>query len=122
MTDPAPTLIFKICHAPEWHEAQLRGRYDGSPKDREDGFLHFSAQAQLLGTLEKWYATATDLILVAVHTARLGAALRWEPSREGALFPHLYASLSLSAVAWTAPIGRDTCGGFVLPVAIADHA
>ena len=121
MQDPAP-LIFKICHDAEWRDAQRVGRYDGSAKDRADGFLHFSAQTQIQGTLEKWYATATDLLVVAVHTVSLGAARKWEPSRDGALFPHLYGPLPLSAVAWAAPIARDTAGHFVLPAAITDHA
>lgn len=108
-------LIFKICHLPEWREAERAGRYDGTAKDKQDGFLHFSAQEQLIGTLEKWYADAYDLVLVAVDGDALDEALRWEPSRDGALFPHLYASLPLAAVKWTGPITRDAKGGFVLP-------
>lgn len=112
-------LIFKICHQDEWRAAVAAGRYDGTAKDKEDGFLHFSAQEQLIGTLEKWYADARDLVLVAVVAEALGDALKWEPSRDGALFPHLYASLPLDAVKWTGAIGRDPDGGFVLPAAPA---
>ena len=112
-------LIFKICHAAEWALAVAQARYDGTAKDREDGFLHFSAQDQLIGTLEKWYADAHDLILVAVDADALGDALRWEPSRDGALFPHLYGPLPLSAVHWSGAIGRNAQGGFILPAAPA---
>ena len=108
-------LIFKICHHDEWKAAERAGRYDGTAKDREDGFLHFSTADQLIGTLEKWYAGADDLVLVAVDADALGEPLAWEPSRDGALFPHLYATLPLSAVTWTGEIGRETEGRFVLP-------
>lgn len=108
-------LIFKICHTHEWKAAERAGRYDGTAKDKEDGFLHFSTSEQLIGTLEKWYAGADDLMLVAVDAEAPGEALKWEPSRDGALFPHLYASLPLSAVKWTGEIGRETEGRFVLP-------
>ncbi len=112
-------LIFKICHQDEWKSAQAAGRYDGTAKDKEDGFLHFSTSEQLIGTLEKWYADADDLVLVAVDGDALGGALKWEPSRDGALFPHLYAALPLSAATWTGAIGRDPEGGFALPAGAA---
>jgi uncharacterized protein (DUF952 family) len=108
-------LIFKICHESEWRAGERAGRYDGTAKDKADGFLHFSTQDQLAGTLTKWYADATDLVLVAVDADALGDKLKWEPSRDGALFPHLYASLPLSAAKWTGDIARDAQGGFVLP-------
>lgn len=108
-------LIFKITHTAEWQAARASGAYDGSAKDRADGFLHFSTAAQLPGTLQKWYADAHDLLLVAVAADALGDALKWEPSRDGALFPHLYAPLPLAAVRWTGEIRRDARGGFVLP-------
>lgn len=108
-------LIFKICHASEWAEAERAGRYDGTAKDKADGFLHFSTAEQLPGTLEKWYAGANDLLLVAVEADALGDALKWEPSRGGALFPHLYAPLAMAAVRWTAPVARGANDRFVLP-------
>ena len=111
MTD----LIFKIVHTQEWQGARAAGAYDGSPKDQADGFLHFSTAEQLLGTLQKWYAGAHDLLLVAVEADALGAALKWEPSRGGELFPHLYAPLPLAAVRWQGDIKRDPNGAFVLP-------
>ena len=80
--------------------------------------MHFSTSEQLIGTLEKCYADADDLVLVAVDPKALGDALKWEPSRDGALFPHLYATLPLSSVTWTGEIGRETEGRFTLPSAL----
>lgn len=107
------TPIFKIVHAAEW--ASVGDIYAGSEKDRADGFLHFSTAEQLLGTLTRYYADADDLLLVAVDAAVLGDALRYEPSRDGALFPHLYGTLPRAAVGWVKPILRDARGAFVLP-------
>jgi uncharacterized protein (DUF952 family) len=106
-------LIFKIVHGDEW--AAARGEYRGSAKDRADGFLHFSTAEQIPGTLARYYADADDLVLVAVDADALGAALKFEASRDGALFPHLYAPLPLSAVKWVRPIERAAQGAFVLP-------
>ena len=108
-------MIFKIVHADEWHAARSASAYSGSAKDRQDGFLHFSAEAQLLSTLMRYYARADDLILVAVDETTLGTALKYEPSTGGALYPHLYEDLPLSAVKWSRPITRDKDGKFILP-------
>ncbi len=107
------TPIFKIVHAAEW--TRVGDAYAGSEKDRADGFLHFSTAAQLMGTLTRYYADADDLLLVAVDGAALGAALKYEPSRDGALFPHLHGTLPREAVRWVKPISRDARGAFVLP-------
>ncbi len=109
------SLIFKICHRAEWERAAKAGAYSGSAKDQADGFLHFSTAEQLAGTLARYYADADDLVLVAVNADGLRADLKFEPSRDGALFPHLYAALPASAVVWVEAIGRDGVGGFVLP-------
>jgi uncharacterized protein (DUF952 family) len=108
-------VIFKIVHASEWREAEAAGIYRGSAKDKEDGFLHFSTDEQLMGALVRYYADAHDLILVAVDAELLGDKLKYELSRDGALFPHLYAELPISAVQWTRPITRDGGGKFILP-------
>jgi uncharacterized protein (DUF952 family) len=109
-------LIYKICHKGEWAAAACEQVYAGSAKDREDRFIHFSTAAQLPGTLETYYAGAEELVLLAVDAASLGAALRFEPSRGGALFPHLYGTLPLALVQWAKPIARRN-GVFVLPPA-----
>jgi len=107
-------VIFKIVHAGEWTDAG--GAYNGSAKDRADGFLHFSTAGQLMGTLTRYYAGAGDLLLVAVDESALGTALKYEPSRDGELFPHLYGALPPEAVRWVRPIGRDREGAFQLPL------
>ncbi|HEY0234528.1 MAG TPA: DUF952 domain-containing protein [Afipia sp.] len=87
------TLIYKICPAPAWREAERRGTFAGSADDARDGFIHFSTAAQVEGTLARHFAGQADLFLVAVEVGALGDALKWEPSRGGELFPHLYAAL-----------------------------
>jgi uncharacterized protein (DUF952 family) len=108
-------LIFKICHAAEWKTAEREGIYAGSAKDREDHFMHFSTAEQVRSTLERHYAGAGDLVLVAVDPKPLGPTLKYEPSRGGALFPHLYGTLPLTFVRWVKPIRRRADGAFLLP-------
>jgi uncharacterized protein (DUF952 family) len=96
--------IYKICDAALWHEAERRGSFDGAAVDLADGFIHFSAADQVAETAARHFAGKRDLLLIAVDADALGAALRWEPSRGGALFPHLYAALPLSAVRWVEPL------------------
>lgn len=115
-----PEHIYKICQPEDWSAAEAAGVYAGSPKDQEDGFIHFSLAGQLSGTLAKYYAEANNLLLLAVRADGLGENLRYEVSRDGALFPHLYATLPLSAVVWTRPITRDASGVFSLPEEIAE--
>jgi uncharacterized protein (DUF952 family) len=104
-------LIYKICRAAEW--ARVEREYSGSVQDRADGFLHFSTQAQLAGTLERHYAGADDLVLVAVEEKSLGPALRWEyAASRGEDFPHLYGSLPLVAVTWVRSLARRPDGSF----------
>jgi uncharacterized protein (DUF952 family) len=108
-------LIFKICHAAEWALAEREGIYAGSAKDHEDGFIHFSTAEQVMGTLERYFAGAGELVLAAVDPKVLGPALKYEPSRGGALFPHLYGPLNLAFVVWANPIRRGEGGAFLLP-------
>jgi len=98
------TLIYKIISAPEWRRAEAAGVFGGAAVDLADGFIHFSTAAQAEETAAKHFAGQTDLLLVAVDAATLGDALKWEVSRGGALFPHLYAPLSLDAIAQVAPL------------------
>jgi len=97
-------LIYKICPRSAWQAAEAAGRFDGAAIDLADGFIHFSTAAQVAETAAKHFAGQSDLVLVAVTAERLGAALRYEPSRGGALFPHLYAPLDLADVAWVKPL------------------
>jgi uncharacterized protein (DUF952 family) len=90
--------IYKICPAAAWREAERQGVYRGSADDIRDGFIHFSASSQVAETAAKHFAGQTGLLLIAVDADALGAALRWERSRNDELFPHLYGELDLGAV------------------------
>lgn len=96
--------IFKIVPARLWHTAEQAGVFTGSEVDSQDGFIHFSTAAQAAETAAKHFAGQSDLLLVAVDAGRLGAALKWEPSRGGALFPHLYGPLTLDHVLSVVPL------------------
>lgn len=109
------TTIYKICERGLLHAAEAEGAFRGSADDARDGFIHFSTAGQLAETANKHFAGQTDLILVAVDAGRLGPQLKWEPSRGGALFPHLYAPLSLDAVRWVRPLADEINGNRPLP-------
>jgi uncharacterized protein (DUF952 family) len=96
----AVTTIYKICQRAEWRAAEADGKFLGSALDTRDGFIHFSSAAQVAETAAKHFAKQTDLMLVAVDGDMLGAALKWERSRNDDLFPHLYGPLPLTAVRW----------------------
>jgi len=108
-------LIYKICHEAEWALATREGVFAGSAKDRQDHFIHFSTAEQVRGTLERYYAGERDLVLVAVEPGPLGKALKYEPSRDGALFPHLHGTLPMAFVSWVKPIRLGADGAFLLP-------
>ncbi|ATQ68061.1 MULTISPECIES: DUF952 domain-containing protein [Methylosinus] len=93
------TLIYKLLPESLWREAQAAGVFSGAGVDLADGFIHFSTRAQVEETAARYFRGVADLLLVAVEAERLGAALRYEPSRGGDLFPHLYGPLALDAVA-----------------------
>lgn len=109
------TTIYKICERAAWRDAETAGVYGGSDADRRDGFIHFSTAAQLDGTAAKHFAGQTDLMLIAVKGDTLGAALKWEPSRGGELFPHLYGELSLHSVNWVKALPDEIAGRRTLP-------
>jgi uncharacterized protein (DUF952 family) len=109
------TTIYKICQRMAWEEAEAAGQYAGSDTDRRDGFIHFSTAAQLEGTAAKHFAGLADLMLVGVDGDALGSALKWEPSRGGELFPHLYAVLPLSAVLWARRLADEIEGRRAFP-------
>ncbi len=96
--------IYHVCKREEWTAAQEVGAYSGSSQDKADGFIHFSGREQVHGSVAKHRAGQTGLVLLEVDSALLGEVLKWEPSRDGALFPHLYDDLLLTAVTRTAPL------------------
>jgi len=98
------SLIYKICPRALWRDAERDGVFRGAPVDRADGYIHFSTADQVAETAARHFAGEQDLVLVAVDAAALGPALKWEPSRGGALFPHLYDELQLEAVRWARPL------------------
>ena len=99
-----PSVVYKICRAEEWHSTEHTGVFTGSPDDRRDGFIHCSTAEQVIGTFEKYFAGETGLVLLTLDVAALGPALKWEVSRGGALFPHIYGSLPLAAVVGSRPL------------------
>lgn len=107
-------LIYKILRRAEWDAFRKTGETAGAPIDLADGFIHFSTAEQVVETAARHFATESDLVLVAFEADRLGPELRWEPSRGGALFPHLYRRLALTEVVWdkSLPLGRS---GHIFP-------
>jgi len=111
----SPTTIYKIVPTDLWRAAERDGVFHGSPVDLQDGFIHFSTAAQAAETVAKHFRGQTDLLLVFVDADMLGDALKWEPSRGGALFPHLYGALALSAVTRVMPLPLDASGVHKFP-------
>ena len=108
-------LIYHMCLREEWELAVRSGAYAGSSQDRADGFIHFSTAEQLPQSARRHRTGQAGLVLLAVDTHVLGKALRWEPSRQGALFPHLYGTLPLSAVRSVRDMPLDADGVPLLP-------
>ncbi len=106
-------LIFKILRAEEWRAFHEAGETRGAPIDLSDGYIHFSTSEQLLETAEKHFAGETGLMVLALDADGLADDLKWEPSRGGALFPHLYRLMRLSDVLWARPMGGN--GEHILP-------
>ena len=109
------STIYKICPASAWREAERRGVYLGSDDDKRDGFIHFSTAEQVAETARKHFFGQTGLFLIAVDADQLGDALRWEPSRGGALFPHLYGELDLGATTAVLDLRATSDGGHDVP-------
>ncbi len=108
--------IYKICTRAQWREAKREGVFRGAPIDVADGFIHFSTTDQVAETAAKHFAGQPDLLLVAVDDAGFGGKLRYEVSRGGALFPHLYAELPVASVAWAKPMPLGADGVHQLPM------
>jgi uncharacterized protein (DUF952 family) len=108
-------MIYKICERASWQAAAQARLYRGSDVDRRDGFIHFSTAAQLGETAAKHFARQSDLMLVAVDGDALGPALKWERSRGGDLFPHLYEALPLATVRWARALPDEVNGARAMP-------
>jgi len=109
--------IYKILPRAEWTAAVAAGRFEGSAVDRQDGYIHFSTAAQAGETTRRYFAGVADLVVLEVEGDDLGPALKWEPSRGGDLFPHLYGALAAGDVkaVYEAPLGADGIPAMVLP-------
>jgi uncharacterized protein (DUF952 family) len=107
--------IYKIVAAAEWRAAEPAGVFTGAAVDVADGFIHFSTAAQVRETAARHFAGQDGLLLVAVPVRDLGDALRWEPSRGGALFPHLYRPLRIASVRWVRPLPLGADGQHLFP-------
>jgi uncharacterized protein (DUF952 family) len=103
------SLIYKILPRADWEAAVAAGRFEGSPVDLKDGFIHFSTAAQAQETAAKHFRGQAGLVVAAFEAEALGPDLRWEPSRGGQLFPHLYVPLdpALARGVSEAPLGAD---------------
>ncbi|MBS7555074.1 DUF952 domain-containing protein [Ancylobacter dichloromethanicus] len=109
-------LIYKIAPRALWQAAEAAGQFDGAPVDLADGFIHFSTAAQVQETAARHFAGQDDLVLVAIRVERLDPArLRWEPSRGGDLFPHLYGPLALDAVGFVRDLPLGEHGRHLFP-------
>ena len=108
-------LIYKICSASAWREAERQGVFRGSPDDTRDGFIHFSTAVQVAETARKHFFGQTGLFLIAVDADALGKALRWERSRDDQLFPHLYGELDHGAVTRVLDLRARSDGSHDIP-------
>ena len=104
------SLVYKLLDGAAWRAAQAAGAFDGSEVDHRDGYIHFSAGDQVQETARRYFQGADGLMLVSVDAEALGSALKWEPSRGGALFPHLYGALPMTAVVAARPVALDAAG------------
>ena len=107
-------FVYKICTKTEWIEVKKKGQLKGSKKDLDDGYIHFSGQDQVAGTLKKFYKNQQDLILLKIDTLKLDHLI-WEQASDGTMFPHLYSPLDISNVVDEFDIILDDEGTHVLP-------
>jgi len=109
------TTIYKIVSADLWQAAEKAGSFTGAGIDLNDGYIHLSTGPQARRTAELYFKGQPNLLLVAIDGAELGGALKYEPSRDGDLFPHLYAALPLKSVLWAKPMPLDADGNHIFP-------
>lgn len=112
-----PLHAYKVLTAPQMAQLEADGVFKGAPVDLADGYIHLSTEAQLTETVDKHFAGQADLHVAAIDLAALGDAVKWEPSRGGQLFPHIYADLPLNAVVAYSPLEREEDGTIRLPIA-----
>jgi uncharacterized protein (DUF952 family) len=110
-----PNIVYKIVPTTLWQAAREKGVFEGAPIDLQDGYIHFSTAAQARETARLHFAGVDDLMLVAVDGEALGTSLKFEPSRNGDLFPHLYGRLPLEAVIWERPLPLGPEGAHQFP-------
>ena len=108
------SLVYKLIDRPAWEAAAAKGVFEGSAVDLADGFIHLSSAFQAPETARRYFAGQSDLLLVAIDAEDLGVGLRWEPSRGGDLFPHLYGSLPTAMALWTRPLALGPDGAPIL--------
>jgi uncharacterized protein (DUF952 family) len=107
-----PRYVYKLCTEAEWKSGEI---LRGSAHDRRDGYIHFSTAEQVPGTFAKYFASQRDLVLLRAVTHHVSDRLRWEPSRDGALFPHLYGVLEDGELLCVAHLPQGPDGGSILP-------
>ncbi len=112
-----PPIAYKVLTSDQMTALEHAGSFTGAPIDLADGYIHLSTQAQLTETVDKHFAGQTGLWVAAVDLDALDGAIKWEESRGGQQFPHLYAPLPLSAVIAYGALARDDSGAVMLPVA-----
>ncbi|MDE1149193.1 MAG: DUF952 domain-containing protein [Azospirillaceae bacterium] len=122
MPTPKNDLIFHMCREDEWAAAQVSGGYPGSSQDQADGFIHFSTAGQIVESAAKHRAGQAGLLVLTVDPAPLGDALKYEPSRGGQLFPHLYGILPVAAVRRADPLPLGADGRHVFPAHVLEGA
>lgn len=112
--DP-PRLVYRLCHTGEWRDAVVDGAFTGSDADRADGFIHLSTADQVEETAARHYAGVRPLMLLIVDSRRVSGDLRWERSRGGAVFPHLYGTIPVEAVLSALTLSEDREGHLIFP-------
>ena len=113
------STIYKIMSEAEWAKAKAEGEFVGAEIDLADGYIHFSTAQQVRETAAKHFANRSDLVLLSVNSDGLGAAIKWEPSRGGDLFPHLYSNLSVGDVTMVNAMPLGESGEHVFPEHVA---
>jgi len=113
--DPSPCLVYRLCAEAEWRLAVAEGLFAGADADRRDGFIHLSSADQVAETADTHYATVRPLILLTVDARRVNGEIRWEESRGGALFPHLYGTIPVEAVLAAQRLADDRQGRAMIP-------